>query len=941
VPSAAHAGPQHAASPSTPTTSSATAGDTLEYFDSRSAGAATQKALNARAATLAAKPSQGVRDLRHQLGTEGILDMDPLTATPRSVGRTDGFLSGPSKAAASSVALGYVGKHPDVFGLTSAEESKLSLRRDYVDIAGTHHLSWIQQVGGVPVFGNGLQANVAADGRLISVLGSPVKNLSAPGGSASVTASGARDKAIRDVKATPSAAKATSKRDARQTTDFANGDEASLVVFDTLAGPRTAWQTITTPTHDSMYEHVIDASTGRVLYRRSLVQNDKASVVDFYPGAPQGGNFHTVNLNTNDWLPNNSPRLAGNVAHVYSDVNDNNAADPAEEVSPSGPKSFVYPQTVFDLGGKCSTAFRCTWDPTSPNSWQVNRAQAAVQQFYFLGKYHDHLAAAPIGFTRTAGNFEAVDGDAVQGEALDGADTANGLPDGNHIDNANFGTPPDGTAPRMQMYLWHFPGNPNDRFNPTSGTDDGDIVFHEYTHGLSNRLVIDALGNSTLGNIQAGAMGEAWSDWYALDFLNDQGYVADTKADGEVILGGYVGAGTGIRSEPTDCPVGSTSAKCPGKANQTKAGGYTYGDFGHIRTGNTPEVHADGEIWAQTLWDLRNTLGSKKTESLVTRAMELSPANPSFLDERNAILQADMVVNGGKAHDKIWKVFAHRGMGFFAAALDGDDTHPAEDFSLPPAPGTPTGSVTGTVTDRDTGTAVSGVTVAFGGHASGFAGDYAAVTDAAGKYTISGVFPGTYAKVFARGAGYDMVQQTLSVASRTNTVNWQLRRDWAALSGGGSVISFTGPDYTGFGCGPDRAVDQSQGQGWGSDSVDAAGNHVPQNVVVKFPRAVNIAEVGIDPANTCGDDPTASTAGYRVETSPDGTTWTVAASGTFTGADRGRLNSVPLTAGTTGVQYLRFTELGPQVDWAGCPNSGDSGCLFMDMSELEVYGAPA
>jgi extracellular elastinolytic metalloproteinase len=83
VPSAAHAGPQHAASPSTPTTSSATAGDTLEYFDSRSAGTATQKALGARAATMAAKPSKGVRDLRHQLGTEGILDMDPLTATPR------------------------------------------------------------------------------------------------------------------------------------------------------------------------------------------------------------------------------------------------------------------------------------------------------------------------------------------------------------------------------------------------------------------------------------------------------------------------------------------------------------------------------------------------------------------------------------------------------------------------------------------------------------------------------------------------------------------------------------------------------------------------------------------------------------------------------------------------------------------------------------------
>ena len=67
-----------------------------------------------------------------------------------------------------------------------------------------------------------------------------------------------------------------------------------------------------------------------------------------------------------------------------------------------------------------------------------------------------------------------------------------------------------------------------------------------------------------------------------------------------------------------------------------------------------PEVHADGEIWGETLWDLRTALGSKLAESLVTRAMELSPANPSYLDERNAILMADQVVNGGKANKKIW-----------------------------------------------------------------------------------------------------------------------------------------------------------------------------------------------------------------------------------------------------------------------------------------------
>ena len=54
-----------------------------------------------------------------------------------------------------------------------------------------------------------------------------------------------------------------------------------------------------------------------------------------------------------------------------------------------------------------------------------------------------------------------------------------------------------------------------------------------------------------------------------------------------------------------------------------------------------PETHADGEVWLETLWQLRQTLGAPTTEALVTAAMELSPPGPSFLDMRNAILQAD------------------------------------------------------------------------------------------------------------------------------------------------------------------------------------------------------------------------------------------------------------------------------------------------------------
>jgi hypothetical protein len=918
--------------------------EALPNFDARSDGNA-RKILSARSAQIAASPTAGVKALRQQLGVQGIVDIDALTKTPRRVAKLDGFLTATSSQPARTIALNYVRSHPDVFGLSSTQMSGLQLRQDYVDVAGTHHLSFVQSVGGVPVFGNGVKAHVTSDGKLIQVDGSPLPSLPSAPGAATLSAAQARSAAVADTFGDSSASVLRSASTGDHATEFTGGDKASLVIFQTLAGPRLAWQTLTMT---EGYIHVVDAQTGRTLFRYSIVDKDNADIWQNYPGAPVGGQQIQVNLNKNNWLPNNSPRLAGNVAHVYMDLNDNNTADPNEEIPPSGKKSFEYPFQPATTNF-CATGFVCSWDPDNPTSWQTNADQNAVQMFYFLGNYHDHLQANPIGFTRQAGNFEAVDGDAVQGEALDGAALLNGGPDANHIDNANFATPPDGTPPRMQMFLFHQPGTTFDQdpFIAANSGDEADVVYHEYTHGLSNRLVVDANGVSTLGTIQAGSMGEAWSDFYAMDFLVNENLVTDTAADGDLRVGNYVGAGQDlIRTQPMDCQVGSTSTACPGTPG-AGPGGYTYGDFGRII--GAPEVHADGEIWGETLWDLRTALGTKLTESLVTRAMELSPANPSYLDERNSILQADMVVDNGKKQTKIWQVFAHRGMGYFAGAVDGDDTTPVEDFSMPPAAGTPTGSLTGKVVDSDAGTPVAGATVAFGGHNSGFAGSLAAVTDANGSYTISGIFPGTYPKVFARGNGFDPLTQTVSVASHVNTLNWSLRRDWASSGGGASVIASNGVDFSAFGCGPAAMIDQGQGSGWSTDAVLTNPNDQadvdPRFFVVQLPTAVNVKDIQINPSGTCGDGLSASTGKYTVETSPDGTTWTLVSTpgAAFNGSNRSRMNSIALDpAGTANVRFVRYTMLGTQLHVSGgsCPGAF-SACSFVDSVELAVYGTAA
>ena len=207
----------------------------------------------------------------------------------------------------------------------------------------------------------------------------------------------------------------------------------------------------------------------------------------------------------------------------------------------------------------------------------------------------------------------------------------------------------------MQMYLW---GRRLGAYRAVNGGDDASILYHEYTHGLSNRLIRDAAGAGALNSEQAGAMGEGWSDWYAKDFLVAQFPGLDDPARQRRRPHGRLHR----RDAELDPLAGARlpgrrgAAVCPGAVTPAPAATRT----GHRQGLQRPEVHYDGEIWAETLWDLRTAIGSGNAERLITQGMRLSPAEPSFLDERNAILAADQAA-GGTFRDAIWTVFAGAG----------------------------------------------------------------------------------------------------------------------------------------------------------------------------------------------------------------------------------------------------------------------------------------
>jgi hypothetical protein len=143
-------------------------------------------------------------------------------------------------------------------------------------------------------------------------------------------------------------------------------------------------------------------------------------------------------------------------------------------------------------------------------------------------------------------------------------------------------------------------------------------------------------------------MGEGWSDYWAATFY------------GNGVIGEFVtnNLTNGIR-----------------RAAYTVPANPVHDSYADIGTGGF-QVHRDGEVWAATLWDLRQTLGAAIADRLVLQGMKFTPCSPSFLNARDGILTADQNLNGGANRCAIWQVFARHGMGVSAQGNNGT-THVA------------------------------------------------------------------------------------------------------------------------------------------------------------------------------------------------------------------------------------------------------------------------
>lgn len=248
------------------------------------------------------------------------------------------------------------------------------------------------------------------------------------------------------------------------------------------------------------------------------------------------------------------------------------------------------------------------------------------------------------------------------------------------------------------------------RMADRDGTVDNQIMFHEWGHYLSNRLIGNAAG---LNNNQGGAMGEGWGDFTAMLLTvreSDTLAAANASWGGVYALATYATSGvpyTGALNHGYYLGIRRT----PYSTDMTNYNALT---FRHIMDGEAlpvgppiatggvnSQVHNSGEVWATMLWEcyaslLRDTLGANprltfqqaqdRMKLYLVTSLALTPASPTYLEARDAVLAAAYATD---ITDYIlfWQAFAKRGAGIYAVAPDRFSTNHAgvvESFDVEP-----------------------------------------------------------------------------------------------------------------------------------------------------------------------------------------------------------------------------------------------------------------
>ena len=654
--------------------------------------------------------------------------------TPHSLIRYGSFLAtGLQGADAASAARSWVQSNRALFRLSSASGLQV-LNQARLRGSDAYAVLFGQQFGGLPAAEGGqLTVGIkgsAARGWKVAYASSTLAG-AALSGDQKLSAAEAWTRAADDVGFAVSVSDVDDLGDDRGWSTFRVAgleypQRARLVAVPTpLEGARPAYETILLdPKNGTAFVHFIDAETGAVLVRRSLVhyQAEPEPKWKTFPAYPRLGqqtfpwNFPNTDIRE-IWCWAAAP---GCDRVVRSRANAANAPIPWDEKPPANTPTNTTEGNnarTAESWGSAFTPGPTGFRPVSPNrryafpwdnEWHENRPNpdapkgcapenyatpgvgndisAAVVNL-FVGHNRMHDWTYWLGFTeqnwnaqeynfgiRSSGQKDPLIGD-VQAGAFEGSPSYLGR------DNANMITVPDGQSAITNMYLWQ----------PVAGAAyvpcvDGDfdmaVIGHEFGHMVENRMI--GKGGTRAGH-HAGAMGESYGDLMAMEYLNEYGFVPVSN-ENPYAVGAYATGNfeRGVRNYAMNYP---RTGAFPQSGTNPRVNPLNFSDMGYDIV--EQQVHANGEIWSAVNFDIRRALtqkygagtpalqrrcadgkrpanecpGNRRWIQTMFDAFLFMPTNPSMLQARDAYMAANQLRFDGADWRELWFAFARRGFG--------------------------------------------------------------------------------------------------------------------------------------------------------------------------------------------------------------------------------------------------------------------------------------
>lgn len=602
------------------------------------------------------------------------------TGATRTLYNQTGYLTGPQAGDALSIARAFAASSAPMLGLSAADLAGHEVTDTvYSQVSGATHVYLRQMHQGIPVYNGQLHVNVNREGRILGVNNAFLPDLTTAV-NRSTPSIGAVDAVMAAVEhlGIPASRPAILGRPGagpRQITAISSRGlsldpiEAGLMWLPIRQGEaRLVWNfRLHTLGGEHWYDFTVDAHDGRVWTRFDWVDSDTYRV---YPQPIESPN-HTSPVPPSDgrtlvsdpalsgpsslgWHDTGSTSftiMRGNNVHAYQDT-DGNSSPPASEPS-------------------CGGSLDCDFSINLSQAPSQYQPAAIANLFYWNNIIHDIQYL--YGFDEQAGNFQENN----FGNGGAGSDSVSAHAQSGFFqcpNNAFFGTPADGSNPTMRMCLWTSP-------NPDKDGDlDNGIVAHEYGHGVSNRQVGGPSNVSCLGNNQQA--GEGWSDLLTLMYTAETG---DQGTDAR-----------GIGTYALDQPTSGAGIRTQRYSTDPAVNNHTYESIQGMAI-----PHGVGEVWAQAYWEVFWALvdahgfeedlttdpfsgaGNKRALFYYNEGLKNTACSPTFVDNRDGIIQAATDNFGGADVCLLWEAFAAFGLGTDAVSGGPNSTNPTNGFAVP------------------------------------------------------------------------------------------------------------------------------------------------------------------------------------------------------------------------------------------------------------------